>query len=213
MISYKSKNPYKNEEENDIPGEVTPLPLIGEDASAEKNNSIFLYESINEQSILKVRKKIDKKVVDYRKFIVENSFDMLSTEASLHIKLHISSYGGGVSDAFNLHDYIKRCPIPVYTYVEGIAASAATIISIAGKKRYMSSNSLIMIHQLSSWFGGKYEEFNDEKTNLDLFMNMIKKVYIENTKLKTTKLNSLLKRDIYLPSDKCLEYGFVDEVF
>lgn len=209
MISYKSRNPYRNEEDTDIPTGGTPI--LGDDLTPEKTNSIFLYELINEQSVLKVRKKIDKKVIDYRKFLVENNLDVLTTEKSLHINLHINSYGGSASDAFNLHDYIKKSPIPIYTYVEGIAASAATLISVAGKRRYMTSNSLLMIHQLSSWFGGKYDEFNDEKANLDLYMDIIKKIYIENTKLKKAELNRLLKRDIYLPIEKCLEYGFVDE--
>lgn len=211
MIIYKSKKLCKDEEENET--SIGGATIIGEELSADKSNNIFLYEIINEQSALKIRKSIDKKVVAHRKFLVENDLDVESIESYLHINLHINSYGGSASDAFNLHDYIKRCPIPVYTYIEGVAASAATIISIAGKKRFMTPNSLLMIHQLFSWFGGKYEEFNDEKSNLDLFMTIIKKLYIENTKLTMKKLNSLLKRDIYLGADKCLEYGFVDEVF
>jgi len=43
-------------------------------------------------------------------------------------------------------------------------------------------------------------------------MKMIKNIYVSNTNLKTQKLNQLLKRDIYLGVDKCLEYGFVDEI-
>lgn len=211
MISYKSKKLCKDEDENET--SIGGAAIIGEELTTDKSNNIFLYEIINEQSVLKIRKSIDKKVVAHRKFLVENDLDVESIESYLHINLHINSYGGSASDAFNLHDYIKRCPIPVYTYIEGVAASAATIISIAGKKRYMTPNSLLMIHQLFSWFGGKYEEFNDEKSNLDLFMAIIKRLYIENTNLTMKKLNSLLKRDIYLGADKCLEYGFVDEVF
>ena len=212
MFTYETNRRYRQNLEGDEDVLTEPASILGEDLSAsEKYNSIFLYEVISEQSILKVRKKIDNKTIEYRKFLVENNID-INTESNLHINLYINSYGGSVSDSFNLHDYIKRCPIPVYTYVEGIAASAATIISIAGKKRFMTPNSMLMIHQLSSWFGGKYEEFQDEKINLDLIMNMIKKTYIDNTKLNNKKLNSLLKRDIYLDANKCLEYGFVDAI-
>ena len=50
---------------------------------------------------------------------------------------------------------IKRSPIPIYTYVEGVVASAATIISIAGKKRFMTPNSMLMIHQQNIWLGNR----------------------------------------------------------
>lgn len=211
MINYKSRNPYKNEGvETEV--EIMPIsPNLGEDlAATDKSNNIFLYETINEQVVLKIRKKIDKKILEFKKFSLEN--DINSINSTFHINLHINSYGGTVSDSFNLHDYIKGSPIPIYTYIEGIVASAATIVSVAGKKRFMTPNSMLMIHQLSSWFGGKYEEFNDEKSNLDLIMKMIKNIYTTNTNLKIKKLNQLLKRDIYLGADQCLEYGFVDEI-
>ncbi len=211
MIIYQSKKPCSNEEENETP--ILGASMAGEDLTGDKSNNIFLYEVITDQSVLRIRKAIDKKVVAHRKFLVENDLDVQSIEGYLHINLFINSYGGSVPDAFNLHDYIKRCLIPIYTYIEGIAASAATIISLSGKKRFMTPRSLIMIHQLSSWFGGKYEEFQDEKANMDLLMKMIKEVYLEHTKLTPKKLNSLIKRDIYLGAEKCLEYGFVDEIF
>lgn len=210
MIIYRSKKFCRNEEENETP--MGGVSVTGEDIGEDKSNNIFLYDTITEHSVLKIRKAIDKKVVAHRRFLVENDLDVELLENHLHINLHINSYGGSVSDAFNLHDYIKSCPIPIYTYIEGVAASAATIISVAGKKKFMTPNSVLMIHQLSSWFGGKYEEFNDEKANLDLYMIIIKKIYIEHTKLTMKKLNALLKRDIYLSTEKCLEYGFVDEI-
>ena len=210
MIRYQSKNPYRNED-----SVTPPFPTIGEEPppSEDKNNKIFLYEEISDLAVLRTRKQIDKKVFNHKKYLLENDLTIDSIPNDyFHINLYINSYGGSVSDAFNLYDYIKSCPIPIYTYVEGMAASAATIISISGKKRFMSSNSLLMVHQISSWFGGKYEEFKDEKVNLDLFMEMIKNIYLDNTKLKIRSLNNMLKKDVYLKASKCLEYGFIDKI-
>ncbi len=116
-------------------------------------------------------------------------------------------------DSFGMHDFIKRSPVPIYTYVEGVCASAATLISVAGHRRFMSRSSVFMIHQLSSWFGGKYEEFNDEKLNLDLTMNRIRQIYLDATKMAKPRLSRLLKRDLFLEVEKCAEYGFVDAAF
>lgn len=212
MMIYDTKKLCSNEEENETPIAGTPMSIIGEDILGDKSNNIFLYETINEQSVLKVRTSIDKKVVAHRTFLVDNDLDVKSIQSDLHINLYINSYGGSASDAFNLHDYIKRCSIPIYTYVEGIAASAAMLISVAGKKRFMTPNSLLMIQQLSTWFGTSCEDFKDGKSNFDSFITIIKKIYTQNTKLSMEKIDDLLERDTYLNAEECLGYGFVDEI-
>ena len=64
-------------------------------------------------------------------------------------------------------DLIKNLNNPVHTYVDGFAASAATLLSLSGEKRFMTKNSLMLIHQLSSGFMGKFTEIKDENDNLD----------------------------------------------
>lgn len=204
---------YRNSSEADEERTFEKFPAFGPDEldGSDKNNNIFLYGEINEQSVLKVRKKIHSKIIDYRKYLIENGLS-LDLEEKFHINLFINSPGGFVFDAFNLYDFIKRSPIPVHTWVDGFCASGASIVSVAGKRRFMTSNSMIMIHQIRSWFIGKYHEFQDEKENLDLLMSKIEQIYMDTTKLKNHILTDLLKRDIYLDSAKCLEYGFVDQI-
>ena len=76
MITYKSRNPYRNEEVG-VETEIMPIsPNIGEDlAATDKSNDIFLYETINEQVVLKIRKKIDKKIIEFKKFSIENNIE------------------------------------------------------------------------------------------------------------------------------------------
>ena len=76
----------------------------------------------------------------------------------------------------------------------------------------MTRNSFMLIHQLSTGFWGKYEEFEDEKKNLDLMMKMIKNVYREYTKIPEKKLNEILKRDLMLDANTCLKWRLVDEI-
>ena len=71
-------------------------------------------------------------------------------------------------------DTILRTKVPVETYVDGFCASAATFLSVAASGRFMSRNSYMLIHQLSSTLWGKYSEIEDEKKNLDLMMETIK---------------------------------------
>ena len=128
------------------------------------------------------------------------------------IELHIQSYGGSLMPSFYVCDVIKNLDTPVYTYIDGYAASAATIMSVCGKKRYISRFSKMLIHQLSTGSQGKAAEIIDGMENVNLFMENIRTIYLENSKLWLPELNGLLSRDIWLNSTRCLEYGLVDEI-
>ena len=128
------------------------------------------------------------------------------------LKLLINSGGGSITAGISSMDTILRCKVPVETYVDGFCASAGTFLSVVGDTRYMSRNSYMLIHQLSSSFWGKYSEFEDEKQNLDLMMKTIKNVYKKYTKLPMQKLDEILKRDLMWDAEKCLEYGLIDDI-
>jgi ATP-dependent protease ClpP protease subunit len=100
----------------------------------------------------------------------------------------------------------------VWTYVEGNAASAATLISIAGSKRFIGKHSLMLIHQLSAFACGTFEQLKDEHENNKRLMDIIKSLYKQYTKFPMKDLEAILKRDIWLDSSECLKYGLVDEV-
>ena len=128
------------------------------------------------------------------------------------IYLHINSYGGGIFDGLSVMDQIKKTRSPVITVVDGIAASAATFLSIVGSKRLIKKNSFMLIHELSSGMWGKYSEFVDEQTNLDKLMEIIKKIYLENTKISKNKIDEILKHDLYFDAKESLKLGLVDSI-
>ena len=76
----------------------------------------------------------------------------------------------------------------------------------------MSKNSIMLIHQLSSGFEGKFNEIHDENENINNLMSFIVSYYLENTKLNIDELRGLLKRDLWLNSERCLSYGLVDKI-
>ena len=101
--------------------------------------------------------------------------------------------------------------VPIYSIIEGCAASAGTLMSIACNKRFIRKNSYMLIHQLSSGCWGKMCEIEDEMENLNDFMEKIKKIYTEKTKIPRKELTELLKHDLWLNSDKCIKYQLVDD--
>jgi len=172
-----------------------------------ENNHIYFYSEVDRESIY----ELGILLKEAEEESIFTSYKMNMDEIPIY--LHISSYGGLVRDAFNAIDFIQSCKVPVYTIIEGATASAGTLISVVGKKRYMRPNAFMLIHQLSSSFWGKMNEIEDEMKNLKDLMVKIKKVYKDHTDIPKKELNELLNHDLWFDSNKCLSYSLVDELW
>jgi len=171
-----------------------------------EDGRIYFYTEVNKGSIL-----------DLNKAIRASEADMLHTANVLdiappHIKLHINSPGGSLFDGLAAVDYVRKCKVPVHSIIEGMAASAATLISVMAHKRSINKHSYMLIHQLSSGLVGKYEELVDDMENNKTLMKAIKQIYLERTKIPENLLKDILKKDIYFDAKQCLKYGLVDHI-
>ena len=169
-------------------------------------NKIYYYSNVNRESAVELNKKIGE--IESKSLTLANTLDIDPPA----LKILINSGGGSITAGISSMDTILRCKVPVHTYVDGFAASAATFLSVVGNYRFMSRNSYMLIHQLSSNFWGTYANFEDEKQNLDLMMKTIKDVYKKYTKVPMKKLDEILKHDLLWDAKTCLEYGLIDEV-
>ena len=136
----------------------------------------------------------------------------LNLQAAPAIHLHINSGGGCAVSGLAGASHVLDSDIPVFTYVEGSAASAATIISCVGAKRHITEHSFMLIHQISTGVWGTYENLRDEKESMDELMSMLEGIYLKHTEVKKKDLKNLLKRDLWMNPEKCLKLGLVDEV-
>jgi ATP-dependent protease ClpP protease subunit len=171
-----------------------------------ENNHVYFYSDITRNTIFKLLKFIR----EAEEYCVVHSYKL---NIDIPMYLHINSNGGTITDAFIAIDVIKSCRVPVYSIIDGSTASAGTLISIVCKKRYIRPNAYMLIHQLSSDFWGKMSEIEDEFKNLQDTMKKIKKIYIENSKIKKKDLKKMLEHDLWLNSVKCIEYGLIDEIW
>ena len=171
------------------------------------NNRIYYYSEVSRQKILVLNKSL-RNLNDN----LLNQAQLLGLDNPANIYLHVNSFGGSVFAGLSAVDYIQSCEVPVFTVVEGCAASAATLFSVVGTHRQMRSNAFMLIHQISSGMWGKYEELKDSIDNCDLFMRIIKDIYNEHTKIPKKKLNEILKHDLWFDAETCLEYGLIDEI-
>ena len=171
------------------------------------DNIIYFYAGVSMKENFKLNKEIS---------YLDREMQMISMKLGLKtpipIHLRINSYGGSVFAAFGSIDYMNQSKTPIYTYIDGCAASAGTIMSVCGDQRFIGENSYMLVHQLSSTHWGKYQELQDDMKNSDNLMKRIKEIYEEKTKIPKTKMDEILKHDLWWDAKTCLKYGLVDEI-
>ncbi len=171
------------------------------------DNSISFYGGVDIITAGELNRLLTE--VDVR---LQNTKNILGSDYKPTIHLRIRSDGGGLFEGLAVLDRIRTLKSDLYTYVEGGAASAATLISVTGKRRFIGKNSLMLIHQLSAGNYGNFQQLEDHQENYRRLMNIIKGVYKQYTKLPMKTLEEILKRDLWLTPEECLKYGMVDEI-
>lgn len=181
-----------------------PAPVQNNTTSS--NLDVYFSEDVEDASILTLIKSLREK--EQVSLDVSNKFGI----PPIPIKLYISSNGGSLFAGFGASDVIRTLKVPVHTFICGHAASAATILSVMGTKRFMYKRSHILIHQLASFCWGKHDKIKDEVENLDNFMSLIKDFYAQYTKISRKQLDNILKRDMWFDAKTALQYGLIDEI-
>ena len=217
----KSKILEDEESEDDEldPTSINPLLLENkqDDYIYQLDNHIYFTTDVTMKSINKLSKLIHTSNKEYE--ILELTVNHMAETKPKPIYLHITSIGGDLFAGFRAVDVIQNSKIPIYTVIEGYAISAASLMYLAGKRKFMSKNSFLLIHQLSNYHGTgnaeTFEKSKDEFTNNQLLMNQLYDFYVvsSNTRLTKKKVEEILKHDLYWNYDTCYKYGLVDELF
>ena len=128
------------------------------------------------------------------------------------IKLRINSNGGSVFAAIAIMNMLKNHKAEVHTYIDGIAASAASVIAMAGDKIFMNTGSLFMVHQAMSYAFGNAMELKEVADTLEKITDNIIDIYQLRTKADREKLVDIVYKETYLTAEESKELGFCDEI-
>jgi ATP-dependent Clp endopeptidase proteolytic subunit ClpP len=170
------------------------------------NNNIYFQDEISLETADTLKKELRE--MEEHLLHIGSKYSMDSPP----IRLHITSGGGSVIAANSIIDCMEELKVPVHTIVDGYAASAATLISIHGAKRYIKKNASMLIHQVRSGMWGKMSEIDDDYKNMKKIHERIKDMYEEKTNLTRKDLVKILKHDLDWNAEECLEKGLVDEI-
>ena len=173
-----------------------------------EENHVYFYCPVMEREGLELVRIIRRLDIE-----MEYLAARIGLEKNPPIHLHIQSPGGDIFSGLNICDAINNCKTDVYTYIEGSAASAATMISCCGTKRFITKNSFMLVHQPQIMFRGKHDEFVDEIENQKNVYAAVTQIYLDKTDINDAEvLDEMLQHELWLPAEKCLELGFVDEI-
>jgi len=136
--------------------------------------------------------------------------DLLS--GSGPITVWINSPGGDCVAAAQIYNMLMDYPHEVTVKIDGIAASAASVIAMAGTRVLMSPTSLLMIHNPLTVAMGDTEEMRKAIQLLDEVKESIINAYEIKTGLSRTKLSNLMDSETWMNANKAMELGFCDEI-
>ena len=128
------------------------------------------------------------------------------------ITLHINSPGGDCIAASQIYTMLMDYPHDVNVRIDGIAASAASVIAMAGTKVCMSPTSLMMLHNPFTVALGDSEEMRKAIQLLDEVKESIINAYEIKTGLSRARLSQMMDSETWMNAVKAKELGFCDEV-
>ena len=128
------------------------------------------------------------------------------------ITLHINSPGGDCIAASQIYTMLMDYPHDVKVQIDGIAASAASVIAMAGTKVSMSPTSLMMLHNPLTVALGDSEEMRKAIQLLDEVKESIINAYEIKTGLSRARLSQMMDSETWMNAVKAKELGFCDEV-
>jgi len=128
------------------------------------------------------------------------------------ITVWINSPGGDCVAAAQIYNMLTAYKGNVTIKIDGIAASAASVIAMAGNKVLMSPVSMMMIHNPATIAFGDHNEFAKAIEMLDEVKESIINAYVIKTGLSRTKLSHLMDSETWMNANKAIELGFADDV-
>ena len=128
------------------------------------------------------------------------------------INLRINSLGGDVFDGMAMYNVIKRREAKTTVYIEGIAASIATIIALGADEVIMAENSLFMIHNAWGGTSGEAKDMRKTAETLDKITSELTDIYVKKTGLSYDALAEMMDEETWLNAQEAFDLGFVDTI-
>lgn len=127
------------------------------------------------------------------------------------INVRINSPGGNVWDGIAIHNLLKEHKAQVHVQVDGIAASAASLIAMAGDLITMGEGSMMMIHNPWTLAIGNADELRKTANVIEKVEEQFVGIYSNRSKMKAEEVGSLMDAETWFTAAEAVKAGFADE--
>lgn len=128
------------------------------------------------------------------------------------ILIHVHSGGGSVYSEQWLLSLFNQVHVPLCVMVDSLSASAATALTVMAPYRVAHRYSMSLLHDYFAFPFGKREDLLAQIRETERYRELYKNLYLKRTRISEDDMEALLRRDIWLPSSTCLDYGIYDRV-
>ena len=167
--------------------------------AAAESAEVYIYEQIGED--------LQGEGIGARRFVEE-----LASLQVPRLDLHINSPGGNVFDGQAIYNALRRHPATVTSYIDGVAASIASVVALAGDRVVMAGNALFMVHDPFALTIGAAADHRKTADMLDQVAQTIRRIYVAKTGADEADIAAAMAAETWYSAEEAAAAGFVDEV-
>lgn len=183
ILDFRSKanQPFKIVAKSATQAEIILYGVVGGD---------WVGEGITAKQVSDELKKLDPKIND--------------------LVIRINSPGGSVFEGITIYNRLKQFKAKKTVYVDGMAASIASVIALSGDEIHMGEGSMYMIHLPWTYTAGNRKELRDTVEHLEVIEEQMISIYTKATGLDRVKVKKMMEEETWMDADEAIGHGFVD---
>jgi len=188
----------------------TLVPMVVEQ-TARGERAYDIYSRLLKERIVFITGPIE----DYGASLLTAQLLFLEAEnPKKEIHMYINSPGGVVTAGLAIYDSMQLIRPPVQTFCVGQAASAASLLLMAGKKgqRFALPNARVLVHQPSASYYGQAADIARHAQEVVKLKHRLNEIYAKHTGRTVAEIEKALDRDTYMTAEEAKAFGLIDEI-
>jgi len=188
----------------------TLVPMVVEQ-TARGERAYDIYSRLLKERVIFVTGPIE----DYGASLLTAQLLFLEAEnPKKEVHMYINSPGGVVTAGLAIYDTMQLIRPPVQTFCVGQAASAASLLLMAGKKgeRFALPNSRVLVHQPSASYYGQAADIARHAEEVVKLKHRLNEIYAKHTGRTVAEIERALDRDTYMTAEEAKAFGIIDQI-